>query len=219
MTPNKMSVFSFKNDNSNDAISPHWDKRVSSSAAQNGNLEFLKWALKNGCPYEKNGHVHHPSEWTHTLYSSAAKGGHLNIVKWLHESGYGAPCCQEIYYAAYSGNVEILDWIVAHYKDKMFFINSFIGKILFEKGHLDYIKRIYYLHLQKYCKEKPESVSESVLGASSFYTIFLNQHLDIVKWIHEIGFVKDRKALQECLDRAGNNSPIIKDWMRENGYD
>ena len=44
-------------------------------AAQNGHLKIIKWACESGCP------------WDNDVCNSAALGGHLEIIKWACERG------------------------------------------------------------------------------------------------------------------------------------
>ncbi len=44
-------------------------------AAENGNLENMKWLKENECPWD---------EWT---FSYASKHGNLENMKWLRENG------------------------------------------------------------------------------------------------------------------------------------
>jgi phosphoserine aminotransferase len=46
-----------------------------SYAAENGNLEVLKWARENGC------------EWESNTCSCAAWNGHLEVLKWAKNNG------------------------------------------------------------------------------------------------------------------------------------
>ena len=46
------------------------------NAADDGHMEVLKWAHKNGCPCNQN------------MCKIAALSGHLQVLKWAHESGF-----------------------------------------------------------------------------------------------------------------------------------
>ena len=45
-------------------------------AAKHGQLEILKWARANGCPWGNE-----------KTCAFAAKGGHLAVLKWARENG------------------------------------------------------------------------------------------------------------------------------------
>ena len=70
-----------------------------SNVARNGHLEVLKWARKNGCPWD---------EWTCTY---AALNGHLEVLKWARKNN-GCPwnkwTCEN---AARKGHLEVLKWL------------------------------------------------------------------------------------------------------------
>jgi len=53
-----------------------WGKWTCITAVQNGHLEVLKWARENGCP------------WDEDICSHAAQNGHLEVLKWARENGY-----------------------------------------------------------------------------------------------------------------------------------
>jgi hypothetical protein len=44
-------------------------------AALEGNLEGVKWARANGCP------------WDADACTNAARGGHMELLQWLHTNG------------------------------------------------------------------------------------------------------------------------------------
>ena len=74
-----------------------WDRSTCSSAAQNGHLECLKYLHENGCPWD---------DWT---CSSAAFNGHLECLKYAHEIGcpWGVYTCSN---AAENGHLECLKY-------------------------------------------------------------------------------------------------------------
>ena len=51
-----------------------WDWRTCSAAATGGHLEVLQWARQNGCP------------WNSYTCEGAALGGHLEVLRWTHEN-------------------------------------------------------------------------------------------------------------------------------------
>ena len=74
-----------------------WDEETCCHAALGGHLEMLKWAIENGCPWDEETCCH------------AALGGHLDVLKWAIENGcpWDAGTCA---YAAKGGHLEVLKW-------------------------------------------------------------------------------------------------------------
>ena len=74
-----------------------WDERTSLAAARGGHLETLKWAVENGRPWDKS------------TCSAAAGGGHLETLKWAREKDcpWDASTCDA---AARGGHLETLKW-------------------------------------------------------------------------------------------------------------
>ena len=75
--------------------------RICEISSLKGNLEILKWARENNCP------------WDESTCSHAARGGHLEILKWARENGcpWDENTCS---YAAFGGHLEILKWARAN---------------------------------------------------------------------------------------------------------
>ena len=74
-----------------------WDRDTCAGAAEGGHLEMLKWARENDCPWD----------WRTCAY--AAWGGHLEMLKWARANGcpwYASTCA----YAAKGGHLEVLKW-------------------------------------------------------------------------------------------------------------
>ena len=72
-----------------------------SHAARNGNLEVLRWARSQGCP------------WDVRVPRAAAKGGHLKILKWLIKEGcpYDKSMCREAAVLGGEYAREVLEWL------------------------------------------------------------------------------------------------------------
>jgi hypothetical protein len=93
-------------------------------AAANGLLDVIKWARKNGCPWNyatcynaaKGGHLavlqwarENECPWNKLTCSMAAEGGHLEVLKWARENG--CPWDEWICaIAARRGHLEVLQW-------------------------------------------------------------------------------------------------------------
>jgi hypothetical protein len=85
------------------ASAPLCDATTYLLAAENGNLELMKYLKENGC------------EWNRaSTCSAAAKGGNLNVLKWLRDQGcsWDGETCNS---AASTGNFEILKWAIANH--------------------------------------------------------------------------------------------------------
>ena len=78
-----------------------WDKDTCSEAAYHGHLECLKYAHENGCP------------WDESTCSAAAEKGHLECLKYAHENGcpWDERTCK---WAAYYGHLECLKYAREH---------------------------------------------------------------------------------------------------------
>ena len=72
-------------------------KKLLYGSVKNGNLEMIKFYIKNGCPWDEN------------VCSYAAHGGHLEILKWARSEGcpWDRWVCIN---SADKGHLEILKW-------------------------------------------------------------------------------------------------------------
>ncbi|KAJ8612938.1 hypothetical protein CTAYLR_006194 [Chrysophaeum taylorii] len=106
----------------------HLRRRVCQVAARVGNLEVLRWARGEGCPWTEHaassaalgGHLkvltwarHHGCPWDAFTCSQAAVGGHLDVLKWARAGGcpwteHACSC------AALGGHLDILKWARHH---------------------------------------------------------------------------------------------------------
>ena len=107
-----------------------WDSGTISSAAEQRNLEMVKYCVANECPIDEG------------ACAEAATGGHLECFKYLHEEAkapwgsWTADC------AASSGHLHILEYLVERkYQYNQF--NTYSCQCVAEHGHLDCLK---YLH-------------------------------------------------------------------------
>ena len=78
-----------------------WNTHTCAYAARYDHLEVLQWARTNDCPWD---------EWT---CSSAAQGGHLEVLKWLRANGcpWNENTCAQ---ATSSGHLEVLQWAISN---------------------------------------------------------------------------------------------------------
>lgn len=110
-----------------------WDHMTCANAAQNNDLEFLKYLVAHGCPMERStcssaagkGYKHiiawartqdPPCEWDAFVCEMAATGGHLPLLQWLRKNG--CPWNSGTYTAAQhrvkmkkEGADEMMQWI------------------------------------------------------------------------------------------------------------
>ncbi|CAL6395237.1 unnamed protein product [Bathycoccus prasinos] len=105
-----------------------WDVGTSHAAAEQGNLEMVKYCVANEC---------NTSEYTCAF---AAKNGHLEVLKYLREVAK-APWDEYIaIWAAGKGQLHILEYLVERKYNKYY---NLACERAAESGHLDCLK---YLH-------------------------------------------------------------------------
>jgi hypothetical protein len=77
-----------------------WDEKTINAAAEQGNLEMLKYCVANECPI-----------CTYTC-ESAAKNGHLECLKYLHEEVKVPWGSETASWAAFNDHLHILEYLV-----------------------------------------------------------------------------------------------------------
>ena len=102
-----------------------WDKYTIIAAAQQGNLEMVKYCVANECPIDEY------------ACANAAGNGHLEVLKYLHEEAkapwaHGTANC-----AAFNGDLHILEYLVERKYDKF---EAFACERAAGNGHLDCLK-------------------------------------------------------------------------------
>ena len=107
-----------------------WDDLTIKMAAEQGNLEMVKYCVANKCPI---GCIRNPCAY-------AASGGHLECLKYLHEEVKAPWDSLTARWAALNGHLHILEYLVERKFDKY---SGFECQFAAEKGHLDCLK---YLH-------------------------------------------------------------------------
>ena len=105
-----------------------WDRRTIHAAAEQGNLEMVKYCIANECPIGA------------FACACAARYGHLEVLKYLREEVKAPWDWRTAAWAAGSGHLHILEYLVERKFDKY---SGFECQFAAEKGHLDCLK---YLH-------------------------------------------------------------------------
>jgi len=105
-----------------------WNVRTISRAAEQGNLEMVKYCVANECPIDA---------WACTY---AAENGHLECLKYLREEAKAPWDLSTAAWAAENGHLHILEYLVERKYDQY---NEFSCSNAAENGHLDCLK---YLH-------------------------------------------------------------------------
>jgi hypothetical protein len=106
-----------------------WDRWTIDAAAEQGNLEMVKYCVANKCPVKEYACAH------------AALHGQLECLKYLHEevkAPWGGSTTAA--WAAANGHLHILEYLVEREYDKF---NAWACRNAAENGHLDCLK---YLH-------------------------------------------------------------------------
>ena len=105
-----------------------WDEKTISSAAEQGNLEMVKYCVAN----------EHPIDEVECAY--AADGGHLEVLKYLREEVKAPWYSNTANWAAGNGHLHILEYLVERKYDKY---DEYACRNAAMDGHLDCLK---YLH-------------------------------------------------------------------------
>jgi len=105
-----------------------WAPGAITAAAEQGNLEMVKYCVAKKCPI---------STWA---CAHAAENGHLECLKYLREEAKAPWSSLTAHWAAQNGHLHILEYLVERKFDQY---NVFACKYAAENGHLDCLK---YLH-------------------------------------------------------------------------
>ena len=121
----------------------NWDGWTIYRAAEQGNLEMIKYCVAKKCPID---------EWACLL---AAQNGHLEVLKYLHEEAKAPWGSSTAAWAAKDGHLHILEYLVERTYDKYGMLACTYAA---ESGHLDCLK---YLHETAKAPWKCEAVREA----------------------------------------------------------
>ena len=105
-----------------------WNSRTIEAAAEQGNLEMVKYCVANECPI-----------YTYACACAASKG-HLECLKYLHEEAKAPWNWRTAEWAAQNGHLHVLDYLVERKYDKF---DGGACECAARRGHLDCLK---YLH-------------------------------------------------------------------------
>ena len=105
-----------------------WNVGTINMAADQGNLEMVKYCVANKCPVKE------------FACAKAAKNGHLEVFKYLREEGKAPWDSRTAAWAAENGHLHILEYLVERKYDNY---NEWACRGAANKGHLDCLK---YLH-------------------------------------------------------------------------
>ena len=105
-----------------------WDEGTITAAADQGNLEMVKYCVANECPI---------NEWA---CANAAENGHLEVLKYLREEVKAPWDWNTAAWAALNGHLHILEYLVERKYDQY---SEYACDDAAKNGHFDCLK---YLH-------------------------------------------------------------------------
>ena len=106
-----------------------WDENTINAAAEQGNLEMVKYCVANECPVDESACAY------------AALKGHLEVLKYLREEVKAPWDSGTAAWAAENGHLHILEYLVERKFDE--YDERLACELAAENGHLDCLK---YLH-------------------------------------------------------------------------
>jgi len=102
-----------------------WDAGTIHAAAEQGNLEMVKYCAENECPIDKE------------ACAQAAQNGHLDVLKYLHEEAKAPWNWRTASWAAAKGHLHILEYLVERKYDEY---GEYACTNAAENGHFDCLK-------------------------------------------------------------------------------
>ena len=148
-----------------------WDEDDDYAAAEQGNLEMVKYCVANECPID---------EWA---CANAAENGHLECLKYLHEEAKAPWDLSTASWAAVNGHLHILEYLVERKFDKY---DEYACEYAAKYGHLDCLK---YLRETAKAPWDYRAVRERTEQPNRMFTIPPRQRLSISQndWSYEDG--------------------------------
>ena len=178
-------------------LSDRLKRKLCSICARLGQLESLKWARSNGCPwgiiYMNSGH-YKGSVFNGTC-AKAITAGHLHILKWARENG----CPLEVFTcstAARNGHLHILQWARAN--DYPWDSNTCSNAA--GRGYLNILQWA----RENNCPWNSETCTSAAKGG----------HLNTLKWLRENGCNWDTGTMSTAIR---NKQFDIVAWALNNG--
>lgn len=165
-------------------------------AAQNGNLDMLKWI---------HDAFNNRDDFGASSIDAAALGGHLGVMHWMYETGAFNWSTKAIAWAAYGGHLEILRWLHERENEREPMIADCgvetAMRLAAKRGHLNVLK---FLH-ENLSVESSTDVMDSVAAAG---------HLDVVQWLHTNR--AEGCTTQAMIGAAGSGYLDALEWLSNN---
>ena len=136
-----------------------WDEDTINAAAEQGNLEMVKYCVAKKCPIYEDACL------------SAARNGHLEVLKYLRQEAKARWDGWTATRAAQNGHLHILEYLVERKYDEYHELAYLYAA---EKGHLDCLK---YLH------ETAKAPWNSQAIFMQEYAIGTNKHFECVQYL------------------------------------
>jgi len=204
-----------------------WDEYTINAAAEQGNIEMVKYCVANECPINEEACTY------------AAWGGHLECLKYLHEEVKAPWDSTTASWAAKNGHLHILEYLVERKFDEY---STFACQNAASNGHLHCLKFLQetakapwdsttaswaakngHLHILEYLVERKfDEYSTFACQNAAF-----NGHLECLKYLHETAkapwnseAVRDahERNQPECLQYLlDNNCPLPRGRRYEHG--
>lgn len=143
-------------------------------AARTGNLEMVKWIIKEGCTATLN------------VINEASKGGHLDLLKWLYSEGFTDESDSVIHAAARFGHIDIIKWLIDN--SLVSNVNLYVSASAAEGGQLQIIK---------WLNDNSYPLAFDIIS----HCAGKNGRLDIIEYLNSLGYFPILglfAALEEC---------------------
>lgn len=176
-----------------------WDHRICSFAASGGHLELLQWARTKGCPWNKNSSDENYNSHRKLLFSeyqSKSDTLHSIFVSSLDLAELGNACD----YAAESGYIDILKYVLAHGCP----FDELTCAMAARGGQLEVLK---FLRNELNCPWDYRTVfSAAAMG-----------HLDVLKWTIANSCESTSIGHLGYVSAAGGHFKVVK-WLIEEKF-